>query len=229
MKTKTLFLTLFAGAFLCFSNLSYAQYHTAGSSSGSSSGGSGDGAWSQGQNVINVGIGFGSTLGSVYGSGYTGSVSPAFEASFEHALSDHWGIGLNIGYQSATATTTGTGYYYTFPYNSYSYTDEYKFSLLQFVARGAYHFTAGAKFDPYVGLMLGYCTISSSYSTTDPNGGSASAASLTGAEFGLYLGARYWFSDHIGAWLELQYGDASFDGVSINASNIGNLGVSFKF
>jgi len=237
MKTKTLFFSLLAGAFLCFSNASYAQYHNGG--------GSGDGVWDQGTMALNVGVGFiGSGLGNVVGAGYTSSVSPAFEISFERGLSEHWGIGLGISYQSATSTYTSS--YATYVFNpstftetpvTYTTTDKYTLSLLSFNVRGAYHFSAGAKFDPYVALALGYCTASESDNETsnDPNNVSTSGAgsSITGLEYGVIGGARYLFTDHIGAWIELQYLAASFSyggySSTINAGNVINLGISFKF
>lgn len=238
MKTKTLFFTLLAGAFLCFSNASYAQYHSSGGS-----GGSGDGTWGQGVNDINLGIGFlGNGAGNV-ASGASASVAPAFELSYERGLNEHWGIGLNLTYQSATATTSysSVNYVYdpsTFTYNEVSYTntDKYTVSLLNFDVRGAYHFSAGPKFDPYIGLALGYCDASATdnFTSTDPSQASTSSTgAITGVEFGLFVGGRYYFSDHIGAWLELQYTDASFSylgySTSINAADILNLGITFKF
>lgn len=232
MKTKTLFLSLLAGAFLCFSNASYAQYHSSG-------GGSGDGAWDQGASAINLGIGFlGNGAGNV-ASGASASVAPAFELSYERGLNEHWGIGLNITYQSASATSSYSGIdynYATFQQFTYTTTDKYSVSLLNFDIRGAYHFSAGAKFDPYIGLALGYCDASATDNTTstDPNiASSSSTGSITGVEFGLFVGGRYYFSDHIGAWAELQYTDASFSyggySTSINAADILNLGITFKF
>lgn len=189
-------------------------------------------------NIINVGIGFVSGEGNLYtGGGYTSSVGPAFEASYEHALNSKFGVGLNIAYQSAKSTYTyqdldPTTFVLT------NYVDTYKLSLLQFCARFAYHFSAGDKFDPYVGACIGYCTISDSYTSTYP-GETASKTSLTGVEFGGYGGARYFFSDHVGAWAEIQYAVASFkvatgiSGVSasvgINPCTVFNLGICFKF
>ncbi len=240
MKTKTFFLSLLAGVSLCFSNTLYAQYHH----SGGSSGGSGDGAWDEGVNAINLGVGFiGSGIGDVVGSGYSQSVGPAFELSYEHALGEHWGIGVFISYQSATATNSFTtqDYVYdptTFQYviMNYTTTDKYTLSLFNYDARGAYHFSAGPKFDPYVGIILGYCMASASDNETsnDPNnvntGGGSS--SISGIEYGGYVGARYYFSNHIGVWLELQYSHATFTyqgySSSINTANILNLGITFK-
>ena len=197
------------------------------------SGGSGEGAFSG--NNINVGVGFVSGEGALYnGAGYSRSAGPAIEASYEHAFGK-FGVGLNIAYQSAKETYAYQGY--SSYYQPVNYTDTYKLSLLQFMVRGAYHFSAGDKFDPYIGVGLGYCTISDSYTSTDPNV-TSSKVSLTGVEFGGFGGARYWFSDHVGAWAEIQYAVASFKvgnvsgvsaSVSINPCTVFNLGIAFKF
>jgi hypothetical protein len=174
MKTKILLLS--TGAFLCFNTLSYAQYSNGNSSSNNNSNsnsGSGDGSFQRGNNIITFGIGFGSGLGKALGSGYTGSVGPGLELSWEHALSSNWGISLVITDQSASESTSSTVPYYDYVYDpstgyndiyttvySETTTDAYTYDMLTFCARGAYHFTSGPKFDPYIGVMLGYCTIS---------------------------------------------------------------------
>jgi outer membrane protein W len=244
MKTKTLLLSLLAGAFLCFSNVSYAQYHHSGSSSSSSSSGSGDNAFAQGNYDINVGVGFvGSGLGDVVGSGVSQSVSPAYEFTIERALSDHISLGVGFAYQTATASSS-TSYaseiinYTTGAITPVTYTtiDAYKVSLLNVTFRGAYHFSAGDKLDPYLGIQLGYCdaTATDDETSNDPSvGSSSSSAGIAGVEYGLYGGARYFFTDHIGAWFELQYARATFTyngySSSINVSNILNLGITFKW
>ena len=203
--------------------------------------GSGDGAFSG--NIIDLGVGFVNVGFNFYGAGGSTSTTPAFEISYEHALGK-FGIGLNFAFQSSTTTftTSGTSYnYVTFVPSNYTNTEKYTTSLLQFVVRGAYHISASDKLDPYIGLQLGYCTASGSYSfsTNDPNSpgdgntGSAATASLTGVEFGGYLGAKYYFTDHVGAWLEFQYAAASFSSggysVSIDPCTMLNLGLAFKF
>src|SRR5271170_4008031 len=99
MKTKTLFLTLLAGVFLCFSNASYAQYHSSG-------GGSGDDAWGQGNSVLSLGIGFGGGLSSYsYLGGWSTSASPGYMISFDHAINQNWGLGGAITYATSTLTS----------------------------------------------------------------------------------------------------------------------------
>jgi len=218
------------------------SYHHSSGGSGSS----GDGAFTG--NFFNVGIGFVSGEGSLYSnSGGTSSTGPAFELSYERALG-HFGVGLNIAYQSASSSYTDPYTYFNpLTYAESDYTNTYtdKLSLLQFCGRVAYHFSAGDKFDPYVGVAIGYCSISvtESFSTNDPNSPgdgntqSNSSQSLTGVEFGGFGGARYFFTDHVGAWIEIQYAVASFNvgnvggasvSVAINPCTVFNLGVSFK-
>ncbi len=248
MKTKTLFLTLFAGAFLCFSNASYAQYHTSGnsySSSGSANSGVGDGPFAEGDKFVGIGVGFvGSGLSDAQGPGYSTSTGPAIEINSEKAVSDHIGIGFAFSYQGASATNTFTTQdvvlnQQTFQYEieNFTTTDKYTFTLLQLNIRGAYHFSAGDKLDPYAGIGLGYCDILESLdeTTNDPNGGAGGSSTFgaAGIEYGAFAGARYFFSDHVGAWFELQYFRSTFsiDGysASITSSNFLNLGIMFKF
>ncbi len=77
-------------------------------------------------------------------------------------------------------------------------------------ARGGLHYKLVDKLDTYGGLMLGYAK--TSYST---NGGSSSDGEF---KWGLFIGARYFFTDKIGAFAELGYGVSPIE-----------LGVSFKF
>lgn len=247
MKTKTFFLGLLTGTFFLMYNPSFAQYHSGGGGGGG--GGGGDSPFTSGTNAFNLGVGFGSGINDILGSGYSSSPGPVILLSWEHGLSEHWGVGLQITDQSTTNsessnytelsgfTATGAPIYTT-------YTDSYstKVSLLTFCARGAYHFSAGSKFDPYVGIFVGYCTASLTESVSIIGISTSATASTTAVEFGGFGGARYWFSNHIGAWAELQFGTASFSSSSTSASGtttssshsinpcgIFNLGVALKF
>lgn len=227
MKTKKLFLCLAAGAFLCFSNASYAQFHSSGGSDGSGGGAFGDGA-----NIITVGLGFGGGLGSYSLPGYSTSSGIGYNISYEHGLSNHWGIGLTISYSSSSLTYNQSTLSDSFNYNTgqvveYNTTvsDKYTLSVLGFTVRGYYHFATSAKFDPYVGIGLGYMSVSSKFTqtVTPPSAGGDYAAPGIGigtTAGGAFVGARYYFSDHIGVWLELQWQGY--------AGNIANLGLAFK-
>ena len=85
------------------------------------------------------------------------------------------------------------------------------------IARGAYHFhgfETVPQLDPYAGLMLGYNI--ASYSATGGYSGPNNFGGGLGYSF--FLGARWFFTDNIAAFVELGYG------VSVL-----NAGVSFKF
>lgn len=226
MKAKTLLVSFLAGALVCFSNVTDAQYHSSGGGGGSSGNAFGDGT-----NIISVGVGFGGGLGSYSIPGYTSSSGIGINASFEHALNEHFGLGLTISYSSSSLSYTQSGIFDSINYNTGQFvqygteTDKYTISVLGFTVRGYYHFATSAKFDPYVGIGLGYASVSSKFTQTlSPNMPGYSyeepGISISGAAGGAFVGARYYFSDHIGVWLELQW-----EGY---LANIANLGVAFK-
>jgi hypothetical protein len=241
MKTKTLFLTLFAGAFLCFSNASYGQYHSSSShSSSSSSSGSGDGAFDEGVNDIGVGVGFVGGISTYFntlegfevgGSGYSfsNSSTPGIRLDWEHGKSEHIGYGVIFCYQGGSSKSTYTQTNVTgydpntgFPiYSTATYTDTWSLTWITIAAQVAYHFTASKNFDPYIGATLGYVLATASFSTTN-SGSEGLSASAAGIALGAHAGARYLFSDHIGAFAELAY-------CTNEGENYVNLGISFKF
>lgn len=206
------------------------------------SSGGGDGAFAKGKFSFYAGVGFvGSGIGNVYGgsaSGYATSTGPAIELGGEYGVKDHLGVGIHFSYQSASATDSYTTDGFnptTFQPETYNNTDKVSISVIVLAARLAYHFGSNAKIDPYIGGIIGYCFVSASdnFTTNDPSQTpSTTSVSVTGAEFGVYGGLRYFFTDHIGAWVEIQYSYAAFtvDGVTtgVNTSNILNLGIAFK-
>lgn len=221
MKTKTLLLSLFAGAFLCFSNASYAQYHSSGGGGGSSDGISG-------QNMAGVGVGFGGGFGGLSVGGYGVSSSPNYTLYFDHAINNNWAIGAQLGYQTVTWTDNFTDDYFNTQGNLVegNYTESWKWTLISFMVRGTYHFTvSNPKFDPYAGIGLGYNSISSSYSNNDPAYGTAFFTEPTytysGVAYGIFVGAHYYFSSSIGLWGQLGY--------SGYASSFITVGLAFKF
>ncbi len=138
MKTKTLFLTLFAGAILALSpSTTKAQ------------------SYQVGTNVINVGVGFGYAFN--YGTG--ASATPVINASYEHGIvplgPGFVGIGIGVGYQ-------GSSYTYSDGFGD-TWTD--KWTATSFGVRGLYHLTlANEKFDLYGGIQLTYVHFGFSHS-----------------------------------------------------------------
>jgi len=105
-------------------------------------------------------------------------------------------------------------------YSNTTYTDKYSLTWLTIAVQGAYHFTAGKNFDPYVGITLGYVDASISYSSSN-SGGVGFAGSATGLALGGHVGARYLFSDHIGVFAEFAY-------CTNEGENYANLGLTLK-
>jgi hypothetical protein len=163
-------------------------------------------SFSEGDNVLGVGVG----IGGSYGVGFSGSgvsQTPAIALHFDHGMGDLgpgvWGLGGFLGYKS---------YAYEFN-NSYffnSYNTSYKWTYVVVGARGTWHYNdwhENDKLDTYGGLMLAYRVGSfkdeTKYPTGTPvySGGSYSGMSLT-----ILVGARYFFTEKIGAYAEFGYG-----------------------
>ncbi|MFI3318320.1 MAG: outer membrane beta-barrel protein [Rikenellaceae bacterium] len=88
--------------------------------------------------------------------------------------------------------------------------DKLKTSDLLIAITGNYHYTAIEKFDLYAGLSLGYESATAKYA-----GNKASAGDF---DFGIYVGARYYFSEKFAALAQLGYGISYF-----------NIGATYKF
>lgn len=139
----------------------------------------------QGSVNINAGVG----LGSTFSSGLNTTLPP-LGLSVDYGIAEKISLGAYGGFSSASADFYGGKYNYTY---------------IILGARGAYHFTGlSDNFDPYIGLLLGYNVASVSYS------GSYNAPSISagGVLYAGYLGARYHFTENVGAFAELGYGIA---------------------
>jgi len=157
----------------------------------------------KGDNVAGIGIGFG---GYNFGTGYSGT--PYFTGYFENCVKDNLfdeksslGIGGTLGYKSNKWESSGWGYKYTY---------------FLIGVRGALHYAFVDKLDTYAGLMIGYRG-SSSKEIGTPIG--VKASSWGGMTSDIFVGARYYFTDNVAAFLELGYSWFS----------VGTIGVSFKF
>lgn len=128
---------------------------------------------------INAGIGLGSNLN---GSGIP--VSVALDYGYNESIS----IGGYLGYAS-TKEDFGAG--------------TWKYSNLIIGARGAYHHELTEKADTYGGIMLGYNIASAKW-----DGPGTASASVGGLTYSAFVGARYSFTEKIGAFGELGYGIA---------------------
>jgi len=158
-------------------------------------------------NIVNIGVGLG---GNLYSGGYYSGANkiPFISASFEHCLMDNLfndksslGVGGILGFTQAK-WDGGHGW-------------GYKSTNVVIGARGALHYALVDKLDTYAGLALGYNIVSWKWTGTGSNERGSGSSGLT---YGFYAGARYYFTDAIGAFAEVGYG-----------YTILTLGLSFKF
>ena len=115
------------------------------------------------------------------------------------------GLGGNLGYY---------GYKEDFSNLAGSYS--WKYTNIIVGARGLAHYPLIDKLDTYAGLMLAYNVASTKYS--GPNAGSIASPSVGGFVFGGVAGARYEFSESLGAYIEAGFGISNF-----------TVGLAYKF
>jgi outer membrane protein W len=151
-----------------------------------------------------LGLGYGRLLNAYQGyDGYKFSGFGPVALTFERAVTDNIGIGLQLGYSSYGGTWNQSSYLGS----TYDY--KYKWSTLSIMARGAYHFNVrNRNFDPYIGAGIGYRKYSYKYTSTDPTFNSTSNNISLGIPlaYQLFVGARYMFNDNFGAYVEAGYG-----------------------
>lgn len=154
-----------------------------------------NGAFSKDDKLLNIGIG----VNSFYDNGVP------FGASFEKGINDNISLGVNFDYLSSDFSSSGI---------------DLKFTAIYFAVRGSYHFNTllkikSEKIDLYAGPSLGYRKFSWKDGSNDTLGDDYGSSVFVG----VHLGGKYYFTDKIGAFLEL--GDVG----STNA----RLGIAFKF
>ena len=148
-------------------------------------------------NLLNIGIGVNSY--------YSGGIP--FGASFEVGVTDEISVGGSVDYLSHN-------------YGSV-FGSDWKFTAIYIGARGSYHFNellnlSNENIDVYGGLTLGY----RSFSWSDSAFGTGRVDIYgSGMFLGIYAAGRYYFSEKVGAFLE----------VGAVGSTNAKLGVAFKF
>jgi hypothetical protein len=148
-----------------------------------------------GDKVVNVGLGIGNI-------GYTGSgwktTIPPLSASFEMGIKDGVlekgviGVGGYLGLAGYKWTYSGFGTEYGWKYTNF---------ILG--ARGTFHYPLIDKFDTYTGLLIGYEIVSVTEFGVNTGWGSANGSGII---WSWYAGGRYYFTEKLGAMVELGYG-----------------------
>jgi hypothetical protein len=107
-----------------------------------------------------------------------------FNGSFEHAINNKWGWGIQVGYFSYSA---GDAFY------------NYSYKYIPVAGTVAYHFvvTSNEKLDPFVGGAIGYYFTSCSISNVNGNVNGVDCGSLHTLLIGGFGGIRYWVNDKL--------------------------------
>jgi len=182
-------------------------------------------AYSKGQNTVSIGYGFISPWKTLFklSSAFSGanvkfSQMGPIGLTYENGVAEHISVGIQVAYSMLKNVTTDVNG------NSAGgdlITTE-KLTQISAILRGNYHFGHSAKFDPYIGLGLGYGNFKYKVEDNDPNYNSENyfAIAVPGA-FGFtgQLGAKYYFSSNIGLYAELGY----------LAGSYAQVGIAFKF
>ena len=146
------------------------------------------------------------------GIGVNGDGTP-IDVSYEKGVKENFlgvdglvlGLGGNFGYYGNKEDFSSLA-------GSYSW----KYTNIIVGARALGHYPLISSLDTYAGVMLGYNIASVKYD--GPNAGSIPSPSVGGVVFGGVVGARYEFSETLGAYVEAGFG----------ISNV-SLGLAYKF
>jgi hypothetical protein len=152
----------------------------------------------QGNLLINAGIGFGTPL-------FGDTVVPPLSASVDYLYPLN---GMPLSFGGLIGLTTSE---LDFSYGNYGYT--YSYSMFTLGARMGWHFDFGVdKLDTYGTLTLGYIFTSAKAEYTGDWGAFPKTDPVATGSFlfGINVGARYFFTDMIGAYAEVGFSAFSF-------------------
>ncbi len=163
----------------------------------------------KGSNAINAGIGFGYMY---YRGSYYDFRMPSITATYERGI-------VEVPMGSELKGIVSVGGIFGIGGTKYKFGDNEKFTYtyLLFAVRGNYHFIFMDKLDPYAGISLGYVATIYNYKGDDPF---MDDFDYDAGKFapGVYVGARYFFTENIAVFAELGYQLTLF-----------NFGATFKF
>ena len=160
---------------------------------------------------VNAGIGFGALT-----AGYDLGLPPiSASADFKLPIALPITVGPVLGLASRSISFSSSSYNYsTGGYDDYGY----KFTYTDFAigVRGMWHFNFVKNLDTYAGLALGYVinTATAEY-TGDWATGKTDPTDYSYFLFGANIGARYFFTKTIGAYLEVGYSGLQFIGFGL--------------
>jgi opacity protein-like surface antigen len=167
-------------------------------------------AFEEGTSSASIGYGFvnfGNAVLSTYESqdGYQfSSLGPLF-LKYEYAISDKFGLGLNVSYLTSTADFTSTDFSTNEVFNNSINRTGYNIML-----RFNWHFGDHDMIDPYFGLAGGYRSNNWSSDFEDQSLGELDINTLIPVGIEATFGTRFLFTDNIGAYVEIGLARAFF-------------------
>ncbi|WP_181305943.1 hypothetical protein [Rufibacter sp. XAAS-G3-1] len=156
-------------------------------------------AFSGGTNVVGIGFGLVDKI-DTYGSG----------ANTLKPLTFSYERGLNVAVGPGVIGVGGV-----FSYAHVKWEEDFKVSFMYIAAKGAYHynFTQNEKLDTYAGLTLGYARSKADWDDTFLSDYEESTGEV---KVGVLAGARYYFTNNVGAHVELESGPMSNITIGLN-------------
>ncbi len=141
----------------------------------------------------------------------------SFGGRAEYMVADNFGIGLDINYvksgsnynlaDSSLLYSVNSGFNDSLVINSYNW--DYTAKKTRMMVRLNYHFVQNDRVDAYVGFGAGYKMVSRKWTIEDPNGtsdGLEQEKSLIPVALRIAIGTRIYFTNNIGAMIELGAG-----------------------
>ena len=168
----------------------------------------GGNAFEQGTIAISAGYGFPNWVSLAFKTydSYTGykasGIGPA-HLKFEYGVSDKIGIGLSLNYVQYKVSWPE---YDPFGVGSSIYQEGYTGSSLSALVRMNLHFATSDKLDPYWGIGVGYRSYNFKYFNDNPfyvTDPLDEFKALVPVGFETTIGMRYYFTNNIGAYLEM--------------------------
>lgn len=130
----------------------------------------------------------------------------AYGGRFEYMLADNFGLGVDVNF-----VKSGSQYDYIGTDslgNSTTYSWDYTAKKLRAMIRMNYHFVQNERVDAYLGGGVGYKHTTRVWTITDPDNQNdlSLEKALIPVAFRLALGTRIYFTENIGAMIELGLG-----------------------
>lgn len=132
----------------------------------------------------------------------------SYGGRFEYLIADNFGVGVDVNYEVSgfnydvdSSYNNTTGIYNVGPFNR-----DYTAKKTRIMARLNYHFVQNERADVYAGFAGGYKIVNRTKSTNDPNWSTSTLDALIPVTVRVAIGTRIYFTNNIGAMIELGAG-----------------------